>query len=81
MEIRRIENGKSQFSNCEMTLGFSSSYIDHDYDNIEDDSKRMEEQLKSMKSDLSYLADFSFLRKSGYYLLGFGFILQFVSMI
>jgi len=80
-DLRDIEKGKARFSDCKVDLEISATRINHNYDKIDDEEERRKEQMKSMESDLMNLAHFSFLRKAGYFLLGFGFICHFFCIV
>jgi hypothetical protein len=59
-------------------LRTGGSVFTDDYQNIPDSKIKLENQLKSMETDLENLRYFSEVRKTGYILIAIGYILQFL---
>lgn len=78
---KKAEREGIRFKKDSLALDSKVKQVFHNYNEEDDEKKRTSQRLDSFESDLTLLSDFSFLRKTGYFILGFGFVLQFISIL
>lgn len=79
-KIYRIKKNPLQ-GQPDINFSVSATPINHDYNQIKDEKEREKNRIISFESDLRMLRYFSEIRRAAYFILGMGFILQFLAIV